>query len=139
MRSSFIKKIVPIILVFLIVNIVLMMFQQKLLSLKIDTMVVLVANALIFTVCVTGLALQTKTINNKNANAAIRGVMAATILKLFVLAIAAILYIFITKPNSNTGAIIISMILYIVYAVIETKTALKINRQQSAGNGTSAS
>jgi hypothetical protein len=139
MQPSFIKKNTVIITTFLIANIVFLVFQQKLLSLKINTTVVLAANTLLFVLSLIGVALQTKAINRKNANAAIRGVMGAAIVKLLVLAIAAILYIFIEKANSNIGAIAISLALYIVYAVIETRTALKFNRQQSAGDRTPTS
>lgn len=139
MQSSFIKKTSLLILLFVVVNGLCLLFLQQLLLYKINARVVMIANALLFVVSLIGLALQTKNINNKNAGTAIRGVMGATILKLFVLAVAAILYIFIEKANSNIGAIIISMVLYIAYTVIETRTALKINRQQSAGDRTSAS
>lgn len=131
---SFIKKISLLLLLFVVVNSLCLLFLQQLLSHNIDAKVIMTANTLLFVVSLIGLVLQTKSLNSKNANAAIRGVMGATILKLFVLAVTAVLYIFIEKQNSNVGAIIISMVLYIIYTVIEIKTALKINRQQRAGN-----
>ena len=137
MQSSFIKKISLLLTVFLIVSAIIIIFQQKLFAAKINVVAVAVANVLLFAVSVMGLALQTKNISSKNANAAIRGVMAATILKLFVLAVAAALYIFIENKNANFATIIISMFLYIVYTIIEIKTALKINQQQRASNRTS--
>jgi hypothetical protein len=139
MQSSFIKRISLFILLLVIVNCLCLLFQQKLLSYKIDVRVVITANSLLFVVSIIGLALQTKTVNSKNPNAAIRGVIGAAILKLLVLIIAAVLYVYIEREKTNIGAIIISMVLYIVYAVIETRTALKINQQQSAGDRTSAS
>jgi hypothetical protein len=57
----------------------------------------------------------------------VRSVMGATLLKLFVLATAAFIYLFLKKSANVTYTLFIVMFMYIVYTALEVRTALKMN------------
>jgi len=134
MQKSFSKKIIPLFALFVIVNALLLWYQKELPAYHIDVMVVFAANALLFILSVLSLMMHTKAIDKKNPNAAIRGVMGATVLKLFVLAAAALVYLFLSDKNRSLNAIFAGMILYVLYTFIEVRIASKTNQDSNGGN-----
>ncbi|HEX3024073.1 MAG TPA: 7 transmembrane receptor [Chitinophagaceae bacterium] len=100
---------------------------------KIDPFVVFTANGLLFILSVLSLAMHIKPVDKKNPHAAVRGVMAATLLKLMVLGISAMVYLFAAGENRSIKAIFAGMILYVVYTFIEVSIASKHNQNNNAG------
>jgi len=56
--------------------------------------------------------------------------MAATTIKMLVLASAAMIYIFIAGKNRSVYGILASMLLYIIYLILEINIALKLNQKK---------
>lgn len=119
------RKIIPLFIVFIIVNSMVLYFQQKLEHLKIDPLVVFTANCLLFVLSTLSLAMHTKTADKKNPNAAIRSVMAVTFIKLMVLAASAIIYLLVAGEKRSVYGVFVGMLLYIIYTFLEVRIAIK--------------
>lgn len=134
MKKFRLKKIyIVILLVFLIINTVCLFYRSGALSLPfyLDIYVVVVANLLLFLLALLGAYRHQKALQDKNPNIFIRSIMLMTVLKFFILVAAALIYVFLAKENRNVPAIIASMILYVIYAVIEASTAYKLNKAKN--------
>jgi len=123
----------PLFFAFVLINSLVLFYQKNLDQHKIDSLVVFAANTLLFILSVLSLAMHTRSIDKKNPNAAIRGVMAATLLKLMVLTIAALVYLFWAGNNRSLEAIFAGMILYVIYTFIEVRIASKTNQNNNGG------
>jgi hypothetical protein len=132
-QTPFPKKMLPLFFAFVLVNSIVLYYQKELEQQKVDALVVYAANGLLFILSVLSLAMHTRSIDKKNPNAAIRGVMAATLLKLLVLSIAALVYLFLAGNNRSLPAIFAGMILYVIYTFIEVRIASKPNQNNNAG------
>jgi apolipoprotein N-acyltransferase len=97
----------------------------------VDVYVVVIANLLLFLLALFGSYRHGRALENKNPNVFIRSVMGMTVLKFFVLVAAALIYVFTAKENRNVPAIIISLVLYILYAILEVSAAYKMNKNKS--------
>jgi len=89
---------------------------------------------LLFVLSALSLLMQLKALNNKNPNVFVRSVLGSTVMKLFVLGAAAMIYVVLSGKDRNVYGIVGVMLLYIVYAVLEVRSALKMNQPKNAGN-----
>jgi heme/copper-type cytochrome/quinol oxidase subunit 3 len=127
--SSYVKKIMPFFAVFILINCMLLVFQQRLMQYKIDAAVVFGANCILFFLSSINIAMHCKALENKNPNVVIRSIMMATMMKLLVVAISVVSYVMITGEKRNTYAVLSSMILYLIYTVIESRIAMKLKNK----------
>jgi len=125
--KAFFKRIRAVIYLLLIVSIVLAFFWKTAVELKIDPIVVISANLILFAFSVVNIYFQSRNIHNPNPNAVIRGVMAGMFLKLFGLAAAAVIYLFAAGAGRNVNALFVSMGLYILYTWLEVRISLQLN------------
>lgn len=133
-QQSFPKKMLPLFFAFVLINSLVLFYQKELDQNKIDPFVVFAANGLLFILSVLSLAMHIKPVDKKNPNAAVRGVLAATLLKLMVLGISAMVYLFAAGENRSIKAIFAGMILYVIYTFIEVRIASsKPNQNNNAG------
>ncbi len=128
--NSFGKRMLPLFFLFVIVNSIVLFFQQRLDGYKIDSFVVFTANCLLFILSVLTLAMHSRALNKTNPNVFIRSVMGATMIKMLVLASAAMIYLFMAGNNRSVYAVFASMLLYIIYMVLEIRIALKLNQKK---------
>lgn len=126
------RNYITLILLFLIVNLVCLLYKNGYLrtGFYVDENVVVIANALLFLLAVIGTYRHVKAIQDPNPNVFIRSIMLMTVLKFFVLCGAAIVYILLAKQNRNVPAVITGMILYILYAVLEVRGAYSMNKKK---------
>ena len=126
------KNYIQLILLFLIVNLVCLLYKDGYIrtSFYVDENVVVVANTLLFLLALTGIYRHIKAAQNPNPNVFIRSVMLMTLLKLFVLGGAAVLYVVFAKQNRNVPGIIIGLVLYVLYAVFEARSAYRMNKKK---------
>ncbi len=117
---------IPFISIFVIITGVLLAFAAKLEDYKINWVVVMGANIILFVFSILNIYFQQKNINNPNQAAVIRGVMAGTFLKLMGLAAAALIYLVAAGANRSVNAVFAGMGLYIVYTWLEVKISLKL-------------
>ncbi len=125
--KAFFKRIRALIYLLLIVSIVLAFFWKTAVELKIDPIVVISANLILFAFSVVNIYFQSRNIHNPNPNAVIRGVMAGMFLKLFGLAAAAVIYLFAAGAGRSVNALFVSMGLYILYTWLEVRISLQLN------------
>ncbi len=117
----------PIVIMFIILNGVLIALQHKLENKNIKIDVVLIANLLLFGVSMLNIWFQMKSLRNPNSAAVIRGLMASTFIKLFVLASTAMIYLVAAGQNRSVNSVFVAMGLYILYTWLEVRISLRLN------------
>ncbi len=132
-----IKHFRGLLVLFIVVTALSIVFKDRLAEKKIDYLVVMGANAILFILSMISLVMHAKAVTNKNPNAFVRSIMAANIIKLLGVAMAAFIYIQAsTKETRSVNAIFIALGLYIIYTWLEKKATLQINKsKQVTGNG----
>jgi hypothetical protein len=126
LRNTFL----PLLAIFLLVNIGCIAYADQLAAHKVDTAVVKSANALLFVIAVICGMMHYRALKSDNPHAFVRSVMGATVLKLFSIAGAVLIYVYITGPRRNVPAILIGMGLYIVYTIVEVTGAFRLNKEK---------
>lgn len=113
------------IVLLLAVTAVLFLFRSWLVAHQLDVNVVLGANFLLFLVTLIGAGLTTKSFSNPNLQASIRAVMLSFMIKFFVLALAAFVYIYVKRKAVNLPALYGAAFLYVLYAGVEVRLLLR--------------
>ncbi len=132
--NTFLKKAVPFIYLFIILNTTLLLFGKKLDAIKIDHIVVIGANILLFFISIITLAMHLKAVKNSNPNVFSRSIMGGMIIKLFGLGAAVVIYLIQAGKDMSVYAIFVSMFLYVLYTFLEVKIALQLNQKPNANN-----
>jgi len=127
MRKEYIQLTRPIVIMFIILTGNLIALQHKLETKNIKIDVVLIANLLLFGVSMLNIWFQMKSLRNPNSAAVIRGLMAGTFIKLFVLAGAAMIYLVAAGQNRSVNSVFVAMGLYILYTWLEVRISLRLN------------
>lgn len=127
MKESY-NKSLPILVVFIVVNLLVLIFQPFLQGLGFAILFLVIANFLLFCVSFIGFVFQVKGLKSGKINALLRGVFASLLVKMFVVIIGLAIYLFVTKGKINKPSLFTSMALYIVYTFIEVKLLLNISR-----------
>jgi len=96
----------------------------------VEVTVVFYANLLLFVLSVFGAILHGLGIKSNDPYDFYKFVMLATMLKLFVSAIAVVVYIFTVGKNKNVPAVYIGMGLYFLYTAIEVIFALRLSNSK---------
>ena len=130
MIQSLVKKFIPVIGLFLLVNFVVFIFGNSLKEFGFNIGFLLVANAILFILTFLGFYLQTKGVRSTNVNAFIRGVYSSLLLKMFVIVVAILIYIVLMGGETNKPAILASMGIYLVYTALEVIQLMKIARKK---------
>ena len=130
MTKEFVRLTRPVYILFIIINIVPIIFNNTLDAFKINVNVVIAANLLLFIISMLNLYFQSKNINNPNRSAVIRGVMAGTFLKLMGLAAATLIYLVVAGANRSVNAVFVGMGLYIIYTWLEVKISLQLKPKE---------
>ncbi len=127
------KNYIAILLLFLVINTTCLLYKNGYIfaSFNININVVVAANCLLFVLALIGISRHIKAIDNPNPNVFVRSIMAMTVLKFFVLGVAAVAYILLSKQNRSVPAIIAGMILYVIYAAFEVRGVYKLNKNKS--------
>lgn len=127
------KNISPLLVLFMLINILLFAFPKFLVAKNIDQAFVLAANAILFLLSTFGFIIQKKGALSANLNAFLRGIYTSLLAKMFLIVAAILIYIVILGGNINKAAILISMALYILYTMIEVTQLMKLVRRKKNG------
>ncbi|HMO60543.1 MAG TPA: hypothetical protein PKC39_04035 [Ferruginibacter sp.] len=125
------RLIRPIIIVFLLVNILLMQVKTPLAKLDINYAVLLWANLLFFLVNIAVFMFQKKAAAHNNPNVFVRSVMGGMMLKMFVCVIAVMLYALVWKAYFTKITVFAAMLLYLIYLAAEVAAAYKMNKEHN--------
>ncbi len=127
MKKEYGQLIRPMVIMFILINGAVIALQHKLENRNIKIDVVVVANLLLFAVSMLNIWFQVKSLRNPNSGAVIRGLMAGTFIKLFVLATATMIYLVAAGESRSVNAVFVGMALYIMYTWLEVRISLRLN------------
>lgn len=130
MIQSLVKKFIPVIGLFLFINMIVFIFFNSLKAHGFNVGFLIVANVILFLLTFFGFYIQTKGVRSTNINAFIRGVYSSLLLKMFVIAGAIIIYILVMGGEANRPSILTSMGIYLVYTFLEVIQLMKIARKK---------
>jgi len=128
------KLLLSLFIAYIVIDIPLFIWAASLDALKIDHIVVIVANSLLFGIAAFTMSMHVKAIKNPNPNVFARSVMGGTVIKLFVLGAAVLIYLAAAGKNRSIYAVFVAMGLYIIYSIMEVRIALQLNKKKDAGN-----
>ena len=126
------KMLLPLLLVFLVLNGVFLSGKNLLAKWHIDNYVMIVANCILLLTALATFKMQQKALKNKNPNVFIRSVMGSMMIKMFVVIVAIMIYRFSMPKEFSKISVFAAMILYLVYLAVEVKVLLKLNKSANA-------
>jgi hypothetical protein len=130
MNRTILTLLRPMILIFIFLNAFFLAGKDWLVKKNIDQDVLIIGNLILFTVTLLTFLLTYRSLKAKNPNVFVRAMYGGFILKFFAVAIAAFVYIMVTKKNVNKPALFFCMGLYIVYTFFEVSSLLKVLKQK---------
>ncbi len=130
MNQNSLKLLRPMILIFIFLNAFFLVGKDWLIKKNIDQDVLIIGNLLLFFVSLLTFLLTYRSLKSTNPNSFVRAMYGGFIIKFFVVAIAAFVYIIITKKDVNKPALFSCMGLYIVYTFFEVNSLLRILKQK---------
>lgn len=92
--------------------------------------VLIIGNLILFAVSLSSFLLTRRSLQYPNPNAFVRAMYGSFMIKFFVCAAAAFIYIMSVRKNVNKTALFICMGLYIVYTVMEVSALFKLLKQK---------
>lgn len=116
----------PLLIVFIILNGLFITSKSLLTKWGFDQAVLLGGNLLVFAVVFISFLLLYKAIHSSNPQSFVRAMYGSFIVKFFLIAIAAFVYIQVTKKDVNKPALFTTMGLYLVYTFIEISMLMKL-------------
>ncbi len=126
------KVVLPLVITFILFAAVLVVAWVLWKDSNIDFVVLLFANVLFFLVSLMAFNMQYKAMQNKNPNVFIRKVMTTMLLKMAIALSAVMAYVLGSGKSFNKPAVYISMLIYLVYLVVEVAVVMKLNKRKNA-------
>ena len=120
----------PIIIFFLVTNVFFLTGKSFIERKGFDQSVLIIGNLILFVVTLLSFLLNKKNISAQNPNVFVRGVTLGTMLKLFVFAIAAFIYIYLFRSQLNKPALLTCMALYFIYTLMEVSILTKLLKEK---------
>ena len=124
--------LLPLVITFILLAAVIVLTWLFWKDSKIDFVVLFGANVLFFLVSVMAFRMQYKAMQNNNPNVFIRKVMSTILLKMGIALAAVMAYVLIIGKSFNKPAVYISMLIYLVYLVVEVGLVMKLNKRKNA-------
>jgi hypothetical protein len=120
----------PMLLVFVFLTAFFISGQSFLLKKGADPDVLLVGNLVLFAVSLLAFIISYKALQSTNPQAFVRAMYGSFIIKFFVIAIAALVYIMVMKKNVNKPSLIACMVLYALYTFFEVSALMKLLKRK---------
>lgn len=120
----------PLLLIFAFVTAFCITGKNWLEKQGIQQEVVLIGNLILFGVSFAAYYINLLSLKSANPQSSVRAMYSSFMIKFFVLAVAAFIYIMIAKKNVNKPGLIVCAGLYIIYAALETKALLQLVKQK---------
>jgi len=129
-KQSF-RNFLPAIILFLVLNSGFLATMKKLQDWGFDYSVLVFGNLIVFGISFLSYLMAVKGLTTKNNHAFFRWVYGSVMIKLFLLAGVAFVYIMMNKNEVNKPALFFCMGLYILYTFIEVSALMKVNKQKT--------
>ncbi|HEX2847078.1 MAG TPA: hypothetical protein VHN59_11055 [Chitinophagaceae bacterium] len=123
----------PMMLAFVMLSAFFVIGKNLLAEKGIDSQVLIAGNLLLFGVSFLSFVLTQRSFQAKNPHVFVRAIYSSFIIKFFVLAAAAFIYIMVTGKNVNKPALFGCMGLYILYTVFEVSSLRRSLKQKANG------
>lgn len=92
--------------------------------------VVIGGNLILFAVSMAAFWITSRSFRSSNPQASVSGMYGSFLIKFFVIALAAVIYIMLEKKNVNKPALMICAGLYVLYAGFETSALMQLSKQK---------
>ncbi len=126
----FFKKSALLFLVFTLLSILISLLKNIGLNrFHFDTSLLWAANLFFFCLSLITLALQIKSMKNKNPNVFIRSVMGGILIKMFGSLLAVFVYVIYNDYKFDTGSMFLGLCFYLFYLMAEVTTLMKLNKK----------
>lgn len=130
MNKNLFQFIRPLILVFVFLTAFFISAKDWLDKKGVSQDVLIGGNLILFIVSLAAFVITARALRSSNPQAFVRAMYGSFIIKFFVLAVAAFIYIMMAKKNVNKPALIACAGLYIIYTGIETRALMKLLKQK---------
>jgi heme/copper-type cytochrome/quinol oxidase subunit 3 len=130
MKKSLFGLLLPLLFAAIVIAILTAAGSAWLLNKKIDPMVVQAANIILLITSCLNIFFQKTNLQKPNPQAVMRGIIGATMVKLFFLASLVLIYIIAAGEKRSVYAVIVSMGCYIVYSWLETRISLRLKSEK---------
>lgn len=131
MNKQALRNFFPAIMIFLVLNSGFLAMMKRLEGWGFDYSVLVFGNLIVFGVCSLSYWMSVRGLTTKNTHAFFRWVYGSIMIKLFLLAGVAFVYIMATKKDVNKPGLFFCMGLYVVYTFIEVSALMKVNKQKT--------
>ncbi|HQV61690.1 MAG TPA: hypothetical protein PLO70_09855 [Chitinophagaceae bacterium] len=130
MNKDLLRLLRPLLIIFILINAFAITGKSWLEKNSVDQSVLIAGNLLLFLVSLTAFLITYRSLRSSNPQAFVRAMYGSFMIKFFLIAIVAFLYIMIARKNVNKPGLIACGILYIVYTVLETGALMKLLKQR---------
>ena len=125
------SALAPVLVSFLFVNALTLVFHKRLAAAGFDTDVLLLGNVFLLLVIGTSYFIARRGVTHQSTHRFLQSVYSSILLKLFVIAIAAFVYIAISKQALNKPALFTLMGLYLLYSFFEVRALTALLRKNT--------
>jgi len=130
-KTGAVKLFLPVIFVFLGVNVLGIVFSKLLEKSHIDQGLLVSGNLVLFIVTVLSFVLYQKAMMAGNTHNFIKNVYGGMFLKFFVCIVAAFIYIYNARQLVNKGGVFALMFLYLIYTFLEISILMKNSKHKT--------
>lgn len=123
------RAIRPILILFVMVNLVGMSFYSNLSKSGLDTDILLVGNLFLFIITIFSYWMLLRGLKAKSTTAFLSSIYGSFIIKLAISGLLTVAYAKLKEANMNTPAIFSSLFLYLIYSFFEVKGLLAMIRK----------
>lgn len=116
--------------IFVLLNILGILFRKHLQNFGIDLNMALISNLILFMIGVFTLWRSLKAIDNPNPHAFVRSFYSGFLIRLAAVAVAAFLYIYSQKGNVNKESLFVFMGIYAIYSIVEVSALRKVLKEK---------
>ena len=131
MNKQALRNFFPAIMIFLVLNSGFLATMKKLESWGFDYGVLLFGNLIVFGISFLSYWMAVRGLTTRNNHAFFRWVYGSIMIKLFLLAGVAFVYIMMNKKEVNKPGLFFCMGLYVVYTFIEVSALMKVSKQKT--------
>ncbi len=127
---NFIKKSYILFLVFFILGSIIFLLQTPgFIRFHFDNALLWASNIFFFLLSLITLALQIKSMKNKNPNVFIRSVMGGILIKMIGSLLAVFVYVIYNNYKFDKGSMFLGLCFYLFYLMAEVTTLMKLNKK----------
>jgi ACR3 family arsenite efflux pump ArsB len=129
MNNTVLKPIRPLLIVFVFITAFCITGKAWLAKRGVNQEVLIAGNILLLLVSLSAFIITNRAVQAGKPQAFVRAMYGSFMIKFFVVAIAAFVYIMVAKKNVNKPALIACAGLYIIYTGIETRALINLLKQ----------